>query len=143
MRQVLRARRLAGVAGAVLALTLLCSSASLAGSRTTEPGKTLVVYFIIEDQRISDLIFREKVNNTGGIDQTPEPYFVRGNVANFVVVNRGKKPHSFAFLGKKIARVKPGGKVRFARRALLVRGSFPYSSTTARGKALKGVLTVR
>jgi hypothetical protein len=140
---VLPARRFAGVAGVVLALMLLCSSVALAGSRTTEPGKTLVVYFIIEDQKISDIIFRERVNNTGGIDSTPEPYFVRGNVANFVVVNRGKKPHGFAFLGKKIARVKPGGKVRFARRALLVRGSFPYSSTTTRGKPLKGVLTVR
>jgi hypothetical protein len=140
---VFRARRVAAVAGAVFALMLLCSSASLAGSRTTEPGKTLVVYFIIDDQKIMHLIFREKVNDSGGIDQTAELYYVRGNVATFIVVNRGKKRHGFAFLGKKIAPVKPGGRVRFARRALLTRGSFPYSSTTDRGKAFKGVLNVR
>ena len=83
---------------------LLCSSASLAGSRTTEPGKTLVVYFIIDGQKITQLIFREKTNESGGIDQTAELYFVRGNVANFIVVNRGKKPHGFAFLGRRSLR---------------------------------------
>jgi hypothetical protein len=121
---------------------LLCSSASLAGSSTTEPGKTLVVYFIIYDQKVDHLIFREKANESGGTDLTAEPYFIRGNVATFIVVNRGKKPHGFAFLGKKIAPVKPGARVRFARRALLSRGLFPYSSTNDRGKALKGVLKV-
>jgi len=121
---------------------LLCSSAALAGSRTTEPGKTLVVYFIIYDQKVDHLIFREKANESGGTDLTSEGYYIRGNVATFIVVNRGKKPHPFTFLGKKLGSVKPGGRVRFARRALLSRGSFPYSSKTSRGKTDRGVLKV-
>ena len=121
---------------------LLCASASVAASTTTEPGQTLIVYFIINDQKITLSIFREKVNDSGGIDLTPELYYDRGNVATFIVVNRGKKPHGFAFLGKKIPPVKPGGKVRLGRRALVARGAFPYSSTTDRGKAFKGVLKV-
>ena len=47
---MVRARRLATLAGAVLALALICSSASLAGSRTTAPGKNVLVYFVINDK---------------------------------------------------------------------------------------------
>ena len=61
--------------------------------------------------------------------------------ARFFVINRGKTRHGFAFLGKKFAPLRPGHRARFSR-ALLVRGAFPYRSTTDRGKAFKGVFRV-
>jgi len=138
---VLRARRLTAILGAGVALALLCSSVSLAGSRTTQPGKTVLVYFVINDQKIAYAIYRTmQGGNTNEL--TLQRYVVRGDFAKFFVINRGKKPHPFTFLGKKLGSVKPGGRVRFARRALLSRGSFPYSSKTSRGKTDRGVLKV-
>jgi len=137
---MVRARRLATLAGAVLALALLCSSASLAGSRTTQPGKTVLVYFVINDEKIAYEILRE-VQGGGTNELTLQKYVLRGDFAKFFVINRGKKPHGFAFLGKKFAPLGPGRKTHFSR-ALLVRGSFPYRSTTDPGKAFRGVFPV-
>jgi hypothetical protein len=132
---VSRARRFAAVGGAVLAL--LGSSAALAGTKTTEPGKNIAVYFVFTDQKLTIGIYR----------QGPDPsflfidkYVVRGDFATFNVINRGKKQHSIAFMGKKF-RLKPGQKAHFSR-ALLVRGAFPYSSSTDRGKTFNGVFRV-
>ena len=135
-----RARRFVTLAGAVLALALLCSSASLAGSRTTQPGKNVLVYFIINDEKVFYTIYRE--SQGGGTDYlTLERYVVRGDFATFFVINRGKKSHGFAFFGKKFATVSPGHKAHFSR-ALIRRGAFPYGSTTDPGKAFKGVFRV-
>jgi len=137
---VFRARRFAAVGGATLALALLCSSASIAGTSTTQPGKHVLVYFIINDQKISYTIYRT-AQGGGTSDLFLEKWVVRGDYATFFVVNRGKKPHGFAFLGKKFAPVRPGHRARFSQ-ALLMRGAFPYRSTTDRGKAYKGVFPV-
>jgi hypothetical protein len=136
---VVRARRFVALAGALLALALLCSSASFAAYRTTQPAKKVMVYFVITDKNIAYEILRPTV--AGGGDQYLEKYVLRGDFATFFVINRGKKPHGFAFLGKKFAPLKPGRRTHFSR-ALLVRGAFPYRSTTDPGKAFKGVFRV-
>jgi hypothetical protein len=137
---VVRARRLAAAAGAVLALALLCSAASLAGSRTTQPGKNVLVYFVFTDQKLAYAIYREQLGG-GASELTLQRYVVRGDFAKFFVINRGKKPHGFVFFGHKIPILKPGGKVHFSA-ALVRRGSFPYASTTDPGKAFSGVFPV-
>jgi hypothetical protein len=137
---VLGARRFTAVAGAAVALALLCSPASLAATRTTQPGKTVLVYFVINDQKIAYAIYRTmQGGNTNEL--TLQRYVVRGDFAKFFVINRGKKPHSFDFYGHKIPTLKPGGKVHFSA-ALLRRGAFPYASTTDPGKAFRGVFPV-
>jgi hypothetical protein len=137
---VVRARRLAALAGAVLALALLCSSPSFAASTTTAPGKNVLVYFVIDDQQIRYQIYRE-TQGGGSSDLYLEKYVLRGDYASFFVINRGKKQHGFAFMGKKFASLRPGHRAHF-NQALLVRGSFPYRSTTDRGKLFKGVFRV-
>jgi hypothetical protein len=118
---------------------LLCSSVSLAGSETTAPGKTVLVYFVIDDQKILYQVYREMQGGGSG-ELTLEKFVLRGDFAKVTVINRGKKRHGFAFLGKKFT-VTPGHRAHFSR-ALLVRGAFPYRSTTDRGKAFKGVFRV-
>ena len=95
---MVRARRLGTLAGAVLALALISSSASLAGSRTTAPGKNVLVYFVINDKEIRYQIYRETAGG-GASDLTLEKYVLRGDFARFFVINRGKARHGFAFLG--------------------------------------------
>jgi hypothetical protein len=138
---VFRARLVAAVAGALLALTLLWSSASVAGTRTTQPGKHVLVYFILSDNKISYAIYRKTLGSGANDLLFLEKWVVRGDFATFFVINRGTKPHGFAFLGKKWAALKPGQKTHFYR-ALLIRGGFPYRSTTDPGKAFKGVFPV-
>jgi hypothetical protein len=126
------------MAGSALALALLCSSASLAGGTTTAPSQKVTVYFVITDQKIAYEILRATTG--GGGDVTLEKYVLRGDYATIVVINRGKKKHGFAFLGKKFA-LTPGHRAQFFH-PLLVRGSFPYRSTTDPGKAFRGVFPV-
>ena len=135
---MLRARRLAAVASAALALALLGSSTSFARIRTTAPSQNVTVYFVITDKKIAYEILR--ATTAGGGSTLLEKYVVRSDFATFVVINRGKKAHSFVFLGKKFA-LPPGHRAHFSR-ALLVRGSFPYRSTTDPGKAFRGVFPV-
>jgi hypothetical protein len=135
----LSARRLAALAGTALALALLCSSAAFATSRTTAPGKTVLVYFVIDDKRILFQIYRTTQGGGAG-ELTLEKYVLRGDFAKFFVINRGKKRHGFAFLGKKFT-VSPGRRAHFSR-SLLVRGAFPYGSTTDRGKTFRGIFRV-
>ncbi|SRR5216683_1015130 len=140
MISMFRARRSAALVGAVVALALLCSSASLARTSTTQPGKNVLVYFIINDQKIFYSIYREQQGG-GNSELTLERYVVRGDFATFYVINRGKKPHGFAFFGKTFATVSPGHRAHFSS-ALLRRGAFPYRSTTDPGKAFKGVFPI-
>jgi hypothetical protein len=139
---MVRVRRLAALAGAVLALGAhgFWVPASFAASSTTAPGKNVRVYFVIDDKQIRYQIYRETAGG-GASDLYLEKYVLRGDYASFFVINRGKKQHGFAFMGKKFAELRPGHRAHF-NRALLVRGSFPYRSTTDRGKLFKGVFRV-
>jgi hypothetical protein len=133
--------RFATAATAVVLLALVGSSASVAATRTTAPGKTVLVYFVINDKQVLYQVYRTVAGGGDNTDLTLEKYVFRGDFAKFFVINRGKKQHGFAFMGKKFASLKPGRKVHFSK-ALLVRGTFPYHSTTDRGKAFKGVFRV-
>jgi hypothetical protein len=133
-----RVRRLTPVVVAAIALALLCASPSFARSRTTAPSQDVTVYFVITDQKIAYEILRTTTAGSGNF--LLEKYVVRSDVATFIVINRGKKTHSFVFLGKTFL-LRPGHRAHFSR-ALLTRGSFPYGSTTDRGKAFKGFFPV-
>jgi hypothetical protein len=133
---VVRARRLAAVAGLFLALA---APASLAATTTTQPGNTVLVYFVISDKNIAYEILRPTVG--GNTDMYLEKYVYRGDFAKFTVINRSRKPRGFAFLGKKFALIRPGHKERF-NKALLVRGAFPYRVIPGGGKAFRGVFRV-
>jgi len=135
---LLKARRLAALAGVALALALLCSSASFAATRTTAPSQNVSVYFVFTDQKLAYEILRATTGGTGEV--MLEKYVMRGDFATFIVINRSKKPQGFAFLGKTFA-LKPGQKAHFSK-PLLVRGSFPYRSTTDSSKAFRGVFPV-
>jgi hypothetical protein len=126
------------VAAALLAVALICSPASFARSATTAPSSQVTVYFVITDQKIAYEILRSTTAGSGSV--LLEKYVVRSDIATFMIVNRGKKTHSFVFLGKKFV-LPPGHKAHFTR-ALLVRGAFPYRSTTDPGKAFRGVFPV-
>jgi len=124
----------------LLALALLPASAALAAARTTAPGEHVHVYFVIDDKTIRYEILRDTAG--GGNDfQFLEKYVLRGDVATFVVVNRGKKAHDFVFYGHKFKSLKPGKRVHFTT-PLVRRGSFPYAST-GREKGYRGVFPVR
>jgi hypothetical protein len=138
LRAVPRARRLAALVGAALALALVSTSASLARRETTAPSQQVSVYFVITDQRIAYEILRTTTAGSG--NTVLEKYVVRSDIATFIVINRGKKAHSFLFLGKKFA-LPPGHRAHFSK-ILLSRGAFPYASTTDPGKAFKGVFPV-
>lgn len=133
-----RVRRLAAVAGALLAVALICSQTSFAGSTTTAPSQEVTVYFVITDQKIAYEILRATTAGSGEV--LLEKYVVRGDIASFVIINRGKKTHSFLLMGKRFV-LRPGHRAHFAR-PLLVRGAFPYRSTTDPGKAFRGVFRV-
>jgi hypothetical protein len=128
------------MAGAALALTLLYPPPSFGAAGTTAPGKHVLVYFVIDDKRVGHEILRTTAG--GGTDQLIlEKYVVRGDLATFIVINRGKKPHGFTFYGHKIRSLGPGKRTRFTV-TLLRRGSFPYAATPGRGKAFRGVFPV-
>lgn len=125
---------------AVAALTLSCCSASLAASRTTAPGRHVLVYFVINDKRVSYEILRTTAG--GGTDQLMlEKYVVRGDVATFYIINRGHRRYGFKFFGHTIPPLKPGARTHFSA-SLIRRGSYPYASTPDKGKAFRGVFPV-
>ncbi len=136
-----RTRRIgAAAAGIAVAVALMLSAlpAALAGSRTTQPGNTILVYFIFTDKKLLTGVYRE---GPGGPNDlylgTPAE---RGDYAIFYVLNRGRKTHSLVFMKKKFT-VKPGQKDHFER-ALLQRGGFKYSSPSNPGKAFSGIFKV-
>jgi hypothetical protein len=124
----------------MMALALLVSAASLAKGTTTAPGKHVLVYFVINDKKIAYEILRTTAGG-GNNELFLEKYVVRGDFATFYVINRGHKRHGFTFYGHQIPPLKPGARARFSA-SLLRRGSFPYASTTDKGKAFKGVFPV-
>jgi hypothetical protein len=132
------ARRLAALSSVALTLALLAAGVAPASMKTTQPGKTILVYFIFTDKKLLLGVYREGPNGVNDlyIGTPPE----RGDYAMFYVLNRGHKPHSLKFM-KKTFTVKPGQKDHFTR-ALLARGSFPYSSPSNPGKLFRGALTV-
>lgn len=137
---MLRASRLSALVGVLLALVLLGSSAAAGARETTAPGNHVLVYFVINDKKVAYEIFRTAAG--GGTDQLfLEKYVVRGDFATFYVINRAKKPYGFDFYGHKIAPLKPGHRTHF-NATLLKRGTFPFASTPAAGKAFRGSFPV-
>jgi hypothetical protein len=131
----LRVALCTGVALCVLAFPAL----GFAAARTTQPNSSLDIYFIVTDKKIGIAVY---AHSTGGPELFIEPlqYIARGDVVHFYVINRGRKPHNFDFLGKKIPPLKPGAKANFTA-TLVRRGGFRYSSSSG-GTDLKGIFTV-
>jgi hypothetical protein len=135
---VVLAHRLAALSGVAVMLLLLTSPVAPAATKTTQPGKTILVYFIFTDKKLLLGVYREGPNGVNDLYVGTPP--TRGDYAMFYVLNRGHKTHSLTFMKKKYT-VKPGQKDHFTR-ALLVRGAFPYSSPSNPGKSFRGILTV-
>ncbi len=111
----------------------LCGVQVVLGAHdTTVPSGRVYVPVLITDKGITVISPNPDSGDTG------DP---RGVTATFSVVNRGKKPHNFAFLGKSTGKIPPGGRGRITV-ALLARGKFVYRSTLDRGKAFRGVFSV-
>jgi hypothetical protein len=119
---------------------LALPAASVAAPRTTDPGKDLVVYVNITDRGIKLAAFLR-----GELAGQPNLFVAqpaRGETATFEVRNLGRKPHSFAVLGKRTRILAPGGKARFTV-FLMRRGEFPYRSAADKGKRrFRGFFTV-
>jgi hypothetical protein len=133
----LRVALCTGLALGVLAIPTL----ALAAGRTTEPNSTLDIYFILTDKKIGVAVYAHSSGGTGELFLEPLQYVARGDVVHFHVINRGRKPHNFDFLGRKIAPLKPGAKSSFTA-TLIRRGGFRYSSTSG-GADLRGIFAVR
>ncbi len=132
--------RITAVVAVLLSASFICSSASLAVTKTTAPGQDVSVYFVITDKKVAYEILRHTAG--GGSDQLfLEKYVVRGDRATFIIINRSKTPHGFTFYGHKIPLLKPGKRAHFAT-TLLRRGSYPYVATTSGKKPFKGKFPV-
>jgi hypothetical protein len=117
---------------------LVALPVALARQTTTEPGKTIQVYFIFTDKKLYYGVYREAPGDPNNLYLgTPAQ---RGDYAIFYVLNRGHKTQSLVFM-KQTFTVKPGQKDHFFK-ALLARGSFPFSSPSNPGKAFRGVFLV-
>jgi hypothetical protein len=136
-------RARASILVCILATALAMAGSAQASRATTQPGTTLRVFVILTDKGIKLTMFDE-IETGGQVGLVPaRGGGLRGEVAIFRVQNKGKKPHNFAVLGKKTARLSPGRHGSFAI-VLLRRGAFPYESTLDRGKpAFRGVFVVR
>jgi hypothetical protein len=122
-------------------LGLAFTSGSLAGLKTTTPGKAILVEVNITDQGIRTAMLTKSTDN--GVTTYVAAYSAqRGQTAYFVVQNHGKKPHNFVVFGKKTKTIRPGAKASF-HYALLRRGAFPFLSTLDKGKKqFRGLFTV-
>lgn len=125
----------------VLAIAASISGIVSAATRTTDPGKSLVVYVNISDKGIKLATFlRGQLAGNDNLFTAPP---ARGQYAIFEVRNVGKKRHNFAVLGKKTRPLPPGGTSKFAV-YLRARGKFPYESTLDVRKAgFHGIFNVR
>ena len=119
------------LACSALVAAALFSATSLA---TTGPGSRLQVVVKITDQKVvmgmytlSDYAGPSEQFVTGPYDVT------RGQVAQFIVWNTGKKEHNFTIFGKKTPNLKPGKRATFTV-SLLRRGEFLWQSTLDKGK---------
>ena len=131
-------RRLVALSGVALTLALLAAVGAPAATKTTAPGKTILVYFVFTDKKLLLGVYREGPDGPNNLYIGSPP--TRGDYAIFYVLNRGHKTHSLTFM-KRTFTVKPGKKDHFSR-SLLVRGAFPYSSPSNPGKAFRGALDV-
>ena len=131
---------LCGTLAIVFAL-LLASTTSLAATKTTAPGRNVLVYFIFDDTRLAIAIYRESA--AGGTSELAvEKYVVRGDFAKFIVINRSKKARKLSFMKRHLV-VGPRKQVTFFYKSLLKRGPFVYSSPAAPRKPFSGVFLVR
>src|ERR1700746_3197494 len=94
-----------------LFFVLVCATGVLVGvasggNRTTDPGKSLIVYVNITDQgiKLSSFLRGSLAGNNNLFSADP----ARGQSALFEIHNLGKKPHGFQVLGKKIRDIPPG-----------------------------------
>ena len=126
---------------AVLALvaSLALPASSFAAAKTTTPSKYVLVEVLLTDQKI--IIGAWQGTQHHG-DMIPLAGAVpRGDYISFWVLNRTKHVQQFTIFGKKTPKMKPGGKAHLFV-AALIRGSFPYKSTSPTGKSFHGVMTV-
>jgi hypothetical protein len=113
----------------VLAAALLLSPFS---SATTAPAGKTYIPVVITDKGITVISPFPDSGDTG------QP---RGVTAYFDIVNKGKRPHSFVFLGKSTGKLEPGKKT-ILRVWLGLRGRFAYKSKLDPGRAFRGDFTV-
>jgi hypothetical protein len=143
--QGLRQSMLSGAAAATcfVIVGLATAIASQAEMTTTGPGTKIEIYVRISDNEILMAPYalsafhgqREKYLMTWQEIQ-------RGQLARFIVINSGHKPHNFSILGKKTPILNPGRRAQFTI-ALMSRGAFRYMSTVSTSdRRLTGVLTV-
>jgi hypothetical protein len=125
--------------GLVLAASLVIPASSLAAAKTTTPSKYVLVEVLIKNQRV--IIGAWQGTQHHG-DMIPLAGAVpRGDFISFSVLNRTKHVQQFTIFGKKTPNIKPGGKAHLFV-AALIRGSFPYKTTSPTGKSFHGVMTV-
>jgi hypothetical protein len=141
LRQCMLSRGAATTCFVVLGLA--AAMASQAEMTTTGPGTKIEIYVKISDSEI--LMAPYALSAFHG---QHEKYLMtwqeiqRGQLARFIVINSGHKPHNFSILGKKTPVLKPGRRAQLTI-ALLSRGAFQYMSTVSKAdRRLKGVLTV-
>jgi hypothetical protein len=126
-----------------VAAALTFSAVALAGQETTAPTKKVTVLVVITDKGISLHTYvaigsESDLGANLAVLKGPVP---RGDYLSFNVYNQGKKPHSFAILGKKTPAIKPGHKVHLFTTAT-TRGNFLYHSPLDESKSFRGYLAV-
>jgi hypothetical protein len=123
----------------VLAASLALPASSFAAAKTTTPSKYVLVEVLLTDQRLILGVWQGTQHHG---DMIPLAGAVpRGDYISFSVLNRTKHVQQFTIFGKKTPKIKPGGKAHLFV-AALIRGSFPYKSTSPTGKSFHGVMTV-
>ena len=125
----------------VLATALPFAGSALARPGTTAPAKKITLIVVLFDDRATLAAYTQL---GFGATRTLSPLagpVPRGDYVSIDVFNRGKKAHDFTIYGKKTKPVKPGGKAHLFFAALR-RGSFPYGSTTDRGRTFQGHVQV-
>lgn len=124
----------------IVTIAVLAAAVAPVSVATTMPSQAILVDVNITDKGISTAMFH--TDGPKSKDYWAAYSALRGEVAYFIVRNRGKKAHNFTVLGKKTKPIRPGGNARF-HVTLLRRGNFPYQSTLDSGKkGFKGVFVV-
>ncbi len=123
----------------MIAAASILPAASFPASRTTVPGKYMLIFVLITDQRTTIGKWSGAKNHNGLI---PVPDTIpRGNFMSINVLNRSKKVQTFSIFGKKTPPLKPGAKAHLSQ-AAMVRGNFLWTSTTGKKVNYRGYLTV-
>jgi hypothetical protein len=126
--------------GLLIAVAAALTVSPLAAG-TTAPSTSATVLVLLEDKGVTVNAYSE----SGGADRPVlgmlRGAIPRGDVLNFHVVNRGKKPHNFTIFGRKTKALKPGQQARF-RIMATTRGRFPWKSTLDKGKKFRGFVSI-